>query len=291
MISRFFENGRLTLHYLDFPARDKRPTLIFLPGLTANARFISGAISAGLTDHCRVLSLDFRGRGLSDKPVSGYKMSDYVSDVLALMAVENLEHAIICGHSFGGLVGMLLSHTHPNKVSHFIILDSSHLLITERTAQLLKSSLDRLGLRVPSLDIYLRQMQQMTWLNGYWDDDLDAYFREDVTLFEDGTVLPRTPADAIRQTIDHEFDVDWETHVRGIRQPTLLLQAPDPYGAVDAPPILPAAMAQETAEMIPNCTYQVTNGNHITMLFGDHAQTTVRIMADWLNQTTEASDA
>lgn len=85
-MQKFFKRNNLRFHYLDFPADyQRRPALIFLPGLTANASFVTGAITAGLNEHVRVLSLDFRGRGLSDKPDSGYTMADYVDDVLGLM--------------------------------------------------------------------------------------------------------------------------------------------------------------------------------------------------------------
>ena len=67
-------NG-IRLHYLDCPGGD--PPLLLLHGLTANAHHFDGLIDAGLSPRYRLLIPDFRGRGLSDKPESGYTIADH----------------------------------------------------------------------------------------------------------------------------------------------------------------------------------------------------------------------
>ena len=74
-MSKFAQVNRIRLHYLEYPGG--QPTLIFLPGLTANAHSVIGLVNAGLSPRFRLLSLDFRGRGLSDKPATGYRMTHY----------------------------------------------------------------------------------------------------------------------------------------------------------------------------------------------------------------------
>jgi len=279
-MDRYAHINNLRLHYLDRDGRE--PTLLLLPGLTANARSFDGLITAGLSPRCRTIAVDFRGRGLSDKPATGYSMAEYCGDVLGLMDELGLATAVLCGHSFGALIGMILAAHHPTRFSHLIMLDSSHLLITPDTVELIKASLDRLGKTMPSMDAYLAAMRQMPYLQGYWDADLESNFRADVRVNADGTVQPQTTPAIIAETIEHEYAEPWLESVTAVTQPVLLLNAPNPYGPPGAPPILSEKMARETAVLFANCTYQQLPGNHITMLFGENAIKTVEAIKEFV---------
>jgi len=279
-MDRYAHINNLRLHYLDRDGRE--PTLLLLPGLTANARSFDGLITAGLSPRCRTIAVDFRGRGLSDKPATGYSMAEYCGDVLWLMDELGLATAVLCGHSFGALIGMILAAHHPTRFSHLIMLDSSHLLITPDTVELIKASLDRLGKTMPSMDAYLAAMRQMPYLQGYWDADLESNFRADVRVNADGTVQPQTTPAIIAETIEHEYAEPWLESVTAVTQPVLLLNAPNPYGPPGAPPILSEKMARETAVLFANCTYQQLPGNHITMLFGENAIKTVEAIKEFV---------
>lgn len=269
-MSKFVSVNGLKIHYLDQPGGE--PPLILLPGLTANAHSFDGLVAAGLSPRWRTLAVDFRGRGLSDKPESGYSMAAYAADIVGMLDDLQLETAVLCGHSFGALIGLVLAAQNPERFDRLVIIDSSHLLISERTVKLIKSSLDRLGQKLPSLAAYLAAMRQMPFLNGYWDADLERFYRHDVRRNEDGTVQAQTRPEIIAETIDHQFVEPWAAHVAAVRQPVLLLNATEPYGPPGAPPILTEKMARETAVLFTDCTYQPMPGNHITMLFGDNAR-------------------
>lgn len=73
-MDQFVRLNDFQLHYLDHPGDD--PPLVLMPGLTANAHSFDGLIKAGLSSAMRVLALDLRGRGLSDKPDSGYSLAE-----------------------------------------------------------------------------------------------------------------------------------------------------------------------------------------------------------------------
>ena len=79
-MAHFVQTNNIQLHYLSHPGEG--PTLVLLPGLTANAHAFDGLIQAGLSPRYRVLALDLRGRGLTDKPTTGYSMADHAADSL-----------------------------------------------------------------------------------------------------------------------------------------------------------------------------------------------------------------
>lgn len=91
--------------------------IIFIPGITEfkEAFVFQGR---GLQDNCRVISYDVR-RGL--KRTSDYTLDLLVSDLLGLMKALDLDSAVICGHSFGGLVAMQFALQYPQKTKALIL--------------------------------------------------------------------------------------------------------------------------------------------------------------------------
>ena len=84
-MGHFAQVNGIRLHYLDHKGGD--PVLVLMPGLTSNAQSFDGLVGAGLSPALRVLALDLRGRGLSDKPVSGYSLAAHAADVIGLLDV------------------------------------------------------------------------------------------------------------------------------------------------------------------------------------------------------------
>jgi pimeloyl-ACP methyl ester carboxylesterase len=114
----------LRLHYRDYPGSPDRLPLVCLHGLTRNARDF-----AQLAQRCspqrRVLTLDFRGRGMSgyDPLPARYNPLTYASDVLHLLDELNIEQAIFVGTSLGGLVMMTIAAIAPQRIAASILND------------------------------------------------------------------------------------------------------------------------------------------------------------------------
>jgi pimeloyl-ACP methyl ester carboxylesterase len=281
-MDRFAQVNGIQLHYLDHGGGG--PTLVLLPGLTANAHAFDGLILAGLGSRFRVLALDLRGRGLSDKPVTGYSMPEHAADVIALLDELGVGRAVMCGHSFGGLLTLYLAARHPERVNKLVIIDSSAMLINPRTRELIKPSLDRLGKSVPSWGLYLEAMKRAPFFTDWWDPAIESYFRADVEMGEDGAVRPRSRPDNIAEAIDGAGKEDWPAHLAAIRQPAILLHAPGAYGPAGAPPIVTLEQARATAGALTDCRYVEVPGNHITMLYGEGARRIVESVTEFARE-------
>src|SRR5262245_18135390 len=70
----------LALHYLDWGSRDSERTLVCLHGTSGNAHHID-ALAQSLLGSYRVIALDQRGHGLSDKPAQGYDAVNLAADL------------------------------------------------------------------------------------------------------------------------------------------------------------------------------------------------------------------
>jgi hypothetical protein len=98
----------------------------------------------------------------------------------------------------------------------------------------------------------------------------------------DGTVQALTSGAAVLEAADKGLLEPWDTLVRQIQQPTLLVNAPQPYGPPGALPIISAEQAHETVRALADCRYAPVPGNHTTMLFGANAPYTVRAIIGFL---------
>ncbi len=279
-MDHFVQVNHIQLHYLDTAGGE--PTLILLPGLTANAHSFDGLIQAGLSPRFRVLALDLRGRGLSDKPATGYSMAEHATDVIGLLDSAGINQAVICGHSFGGLLAIYLAAHYPDRVSRLVIIDSAALLINPQTRALIQPSLDRLGKVMPSWEAYLAAMKQAPFFQDWWDPTIESYFRADVQINEDGTVQARSRPENIAEAINQAAEEDWKRHLAAIRQPALLLRATDPFGPPGTPPLLSEEQARATSEALANCRYLEIPGNHLTMLFGEGARRIVASITEFV---------
>lgn len=259
--------GGLEMFYLDAPGGKDAPAMVLLHGLSANASSFAGIMAAGLSPAFRVIAPDLRGRARSGKPETGYEMADHARDVIALLDSLGLERVVLGGHSFGGYLAIYIAAHYPERVSKLVVIDaaiSSH----PRIAVLLKPSLDRLTRTYASADEYLASIRSAPYMNGMWDDAAESYFRAELTEHPDGSVGSATSNAAIGQAAMGIAIEPWLHHVQSVDAPVLLINAVEPFGPPDAPPLFDEQVARATARAFSNAKYVIVPGNHITLLFG-----------------------
>lgn len=109
-VSRWARNGDLRLHVLDYEGTGT-PVLI-LPGITSPAVTMD-FVARELSDLCRPLLLDIRGRGMSDSGTS-WTLDDYASDVLAVLSELDLgAEPVLVGHSMGARIAAVAATRRP----------------------------------------------------------------------------------------------------------------------------------------------------------------------------------
>ena len=283
-VNKFVNTHGIRLHYLEHAGDG--PTLLLMPGLTANAHSFDGLIAAGLSPALHVLALDLRGRGLSDKPEVGYSMADHAADVLGLLDALAIESVALGGHSFGGLLTLYLAAHHPERVERLVVIDAGAEL-HPRAAELVGPSVARLGRTWASWEEFQGEMRALPFWRGYWDDAVKGYYRADVEetgVEGEAGVRPRSSLAAIGEAIHKGLGEDWWAHMQRITQPAILLNATDEYGPPGAPPLLPTELAQKTVDALPDCRYVHVPGNHMTMLFGEGARVMTAAIVDFVRQ-------
>jgi 3-oxoadipate enol-lactonase len=99
------------------------PTLLLIPGLSGT---VTGAakIVDPLREHLRVLVLDNRGAGRSDKPDEPYSIERFAADALAVLDATGIEQAGVLGISMGGRIALELAINHPGRVGRLVLLST-----------------------------------------------------------------------------------------------------------------------------------------------------------------------
>jgi pimeloyl-ACP methyl ester carboxylesterase len=211
-------------------------------------------------------------------------MPNHAADIIGVLDAEGIERATLVGHSFGGLLSMYLAANYPERVERIVIIDAAKSATDPKVAEMIRPSLARLGMVLPSVTAYLAAMKQMPYLDGYWDDSLEAYFRADMRVNEDGTAQAHSTPEAIGAVIDGIVAEDWNAVLDNVSCPALLINATEPYGPAGSPPLVTATDAQESAAQMADCRYVHVPGNHVTMVFGDNAQNIAALITEFVER-------
>ena len=277
MNSKFLKTNEINLHFLDFAGEN--PPIILMHGVTANSHAFDGLVKAGINENNRFISVDLRGRGLSDKPEKGYSMENHARDILGLLDHLNIEKAILGGHSFGALLTIYMAHYYPERIEKLILIDAAAKLHPD-VREMLIPAMSRLGKTFPSFAEYLEKMKSSPYLN-FWDESMESYYKADVKENVDGTVTQRSSVENIFEALTSgSFGENWIDFIKSIKKPAILLNGSDNYG-LDAP-ILPKEFALETVNMMADCKYQQIPGNHQTMIYGNGANEIVKAIRDFI---------
>lgn len=120
----------LTLHVLEWPG-DGTP-FVLLHGLASNATTWGAVGRALAAQGHRVLAIDQRGHGRSDKPDMGYEFATVVDDLHLLMHELGIDAPIIAGQSWGGNVVLAYGARYPHDAQRLIFVDGGFLDLQSR---------------------------------------------------------------------------------------------------------------------------------------------------------------
>jgi len=96
--------GGIQLHVVE-TGNASGQSIVFIHGLSQCWLAWSRQVNSELADTFRLVAMDMRGHGLSEKPRESYADSRlWADDVRAVIKTLNLDHPLLCGWSYGPLV-------------------------------------------------------------------------------------------------------------------------------------------------------------------------------------------
>ncbi len=247
-----------------------RPILC-VHGITANCRCWDLMAETLLPDY-RVIAMDLRGRGQSDKPSQGYSLDHHLQDINCLLDDLQIDRAVIMGHSLGAFIGLAFAARYPQRVDRLILVDGAGDLSPEQFEEVfiaIKPALDRLGRVFASADDYLNKMKAAPYMHP-WSPVIETYYRYELEAVEGGVRTNIDPAH-IQEEAANIRKVDCASFYPKIKSKVLILRAPN--GLLSRKDLLlPEDVIARMIREIPDARrFDVEGVNHYGIVFQPHA--------------------
>jgi pimeloyl-ACP methyl ester carboxylesterase len=116
------------IRYID---AGRGPAVLLLHGLGASMYAWRKNLAPILAAGFRVIALDNRGFGFSDKPPTGYDNAAYARLTVTLLDSLHLADAVLVGHSMGGAIAAEVALEHPARVRGLVLIGSAGMGVRE----------------------------------------------------------------------------------------------------------------------------------------------------------------
>ena len=126
------------LHHVEAGSGD--PPFVFVHGWCCDHTFFQPQFDLFKASH-RVMAMDLRGCGESDKPAEGYDIPTLTDDVAALCRELGMSNIVLIGHSLGGMIGVEMAARHPSLVGAVVAVDPGPITITPESRAILEALL------------------------------------------------------------------------------------------------------------------------------------------------------
>ena len=231
----YAHTNSLRLHYVEWPQAGA-PTAIFLHATGFLGRLWQ-PIAQELARDWRVLALDQRGHGDSDKPglssaegpPGAYAWPNFVHDLIAFLDGLNLASVLAVGHSLGGAAITYAASLRPDLIGRAVLIEPIVFSPEVRAgggddyhARLIESSRRR-RILWPSREELYRSYRDRSPFDTWQDDVLRLYVEYGTFPQKDGQVELKCPGEIEAQVFEGQPTLDVFAVLPQVRCPTLIL--------------------------------------------------------------------
>lgn len=240
-----------------YEEQGKGEPLIFINGLAFPMDLWFAQIEE-LSRDFRVIALDNRGVGQSDKPEGDYSIAQMASDAAGLLQALGIEKAHIAGLSMGGFIAQEIALTYPSMVNRLVLIATG--LGGEKALALGRPFWEKMASAIAGKtpdQIYLIDMTMMA-AQGFAEKHPDVIEKSAALRLKN-----IQPLEAFLRQMGacNAFDNNARAHL--IRKPALIILGKDD-------PIFPIQLAEDFQKALPGARMIIyENCGHAVML--EHA--------------------
>ena len=191
-------------------------------------------------DRYRLVMVDMRGHGKSDRPESGYHIDEMAGDIIGVMKRLKIERAHIVGSSMGAEVGLSLAANYPEKVISLVCdgalsnefgpygtWEGSQVEFEEHIAGQLEKLRDTVKSSFPSVDALIAARRKIFEGIGWWNEYVEAVERYGAFQTDEGKYTHGMAKEALLGYMQHYYHYNFEDYYRRVRCPLLMLPGED----------------------------------------------------------------
>lgn len=194
-------------------------------------------------DQYRLILVDLRGHGKSDKPETGYHMDEMARDVIGVMQHLRIERAHIVGSSLGAEVGLSIAANYPDQVISLVcdgalyseygpfgIWEGSEAAFEEHVAGQLEKIRSTPDTVFPSADALVDDRRKVYEKRGWWNQYLEAVVRYGARQVGEGIYTVGFGKQAMEDYMAHYFRYRFEDYYSRVKCPLLMLAGEEESG-------------------------------------------------------------
>lgn len=151
-------------------------------------------------EFAQLIYYDHRGNGRSDRSTADkWNLNQWADDLRGLCDVLGVEHPIIFGASFGGMVAQAFAIRHPKRAAKIIFCGTSARTRIDR----ILDAMERFG------GVHARQIAEQLWRGEEHDEQREAWLRSEYLKVCAPLYMRHAPSDAlsIQDRTRHNHDV------------------------------------------------------------------------------------
>lgn len=247
-------------HYEQMPARPSpgrsAPTVVCIHGLGYDslASFYLTLAAPLAEAGVDVLTYDLRGHGRSQRPATGYRLGDFVDDLVSLLDMTVGSAPVhLVGNSFGGTIAFSLAAQYPERVRTIVSIESE-------PATAIWSA--KMGRTFRNTVEAMSDEANLDWITETFGSHYARLTRAAAVMIRSTTI--------VEQVADGPL-LD-EQGLSSIRCPVLAVLGGEGFQSDDLGAV---------AAMLPDCRTEVIDGQNHSVLVERH-QLVRKLLLDWL---------
>ena len=245
----FFQIDDTRVRYFDsasiFPQAKDFETIVLIHGYASSLEEWSYLIPKLMKNNYRVVTMDLRGHGWTDRPDGDYSIESQAKLVIEVINKLSVDKFYIAGHSWGSAVSLKITMTIPERVKKIILYNGMY-FNDQQPVVFEWSRVPILGEFIYSAFYLERQDEKMAFAFYDAEPHITEYIVERLELF---TSRPGTLASLLAGIRAMDFE-KLEPHYKDISQPVLLI-----WGREDQ--VTPIEYGERMLHKLPNSQLKI----------------------------------
>lgn len=196
MQDKMINIGDIELHLREYP--QARDAVIFLHYGGGNLMMWQRIVPY-FQDKYRLVLIDLRGHGQSDRPQKGHSIDQMAEDVFQVMKRLQLDQAHIIGSSMGAEISLSLAAKYPNQVLSLVcdgglysasgpygVWEGSDTEFQAHVQAEVEKRRDAPLRLFPSVNALVEDSKKMFAEAGWWNETFESVIRHDATRIDEG---------------------------------------------------------------------------------------------------------